>query len=140
MMNARGADREVDIVIWKNIDDEDAQRYHSMVEFARNLERQLGKGELWPAVRLSDDDVAELERRLSAICPALRNEAFLPHWDYAAEHKIPIIPEPLGLVTLSRTYDRVDPVSSMGCAVLVVGVVLVILIVFIVVPPWVPGV
>ncbi|HEY3058466.1 MAG TPA: hypothetical protein VGL99_05775 [Chloroflexota bacterium] len=139
MLRERGDDFSVDIVVWKNIDDEAAERYHGMVEFARNLERQLDKGDLWPKVRLSPQEVAELERRLSAICPALRDEGFLPQWDYAAEHKLPIIPEPLGLVTLSRSYDRVDPASSMGCAVLVVAVVVVILALFIFIPPWVPG-
>jgi hypothetical protein len=139
LLHQRGEDAEVGIVVWKNIDDEDAERYHGIVEFARNLERQLGKGDLWPKVRLRTAELAELERRLSDICPALRDEGFLPLWDYAAEHKLPIIPEPLGLITLSRTYDRVDPSSSMGCAVLVVAVVVVILALFILLPPWVPG-
>ncbi len=139
LLDARGEDVEIEIVTWKNIDDDDAERYHAMVQFARNLERQMGRGELWPKVQLTRQDCEELERRLSAICPALRNEGFLPHWDYTAEHKLPIIPEPLGLITLSRTYQRVDPSSSMGCAVLVVLTVVVILVLFIFAPPWVPG-
>ena len=139
LLRERGDDFAVDIVVWKNIDDEAAERYHGMVEFARNLERQLDKGDLWPKVRLNSDEIAELERRLSAICPALRDEGFLPQWDYAAEHKLPIVPEPLGLITLSRSYDRVDPASSMGCAVLVVAVVVAILALFTFMPPWVPG-
>ena len=140
LLRDRGDESEVDIVSWKNIDDEAAERYHGMVEFARNLERQLEKGDLWPKVRLDSNELAVLEARLSAICPALRDEGFLPQWDYAAEHKLPIIPEPLGLITLSRTYDRVDPASSMGCAVFVVAAVVVVLAVFILMPPWVPGV
>ena len=95
--------------------------------------------ELWPKVALSDADCAELERRLTAVCPALRNEAFLPHWDYAGEHKLPLIPEPLGLVSLSRTERRVDPEASMGCAVLVVLGAVAVLALFVKFPPWVPG-
>jgi hypothetical protein len=139
LLQLRGEPQEVNIVAWKKIDDEDAERYHGMVEFARNLERQLGQGDLWPRVRLSPDECLALEGALSAICPALREEGYLPHWDYQAEHKLPIIPEPLGLISLSRTEQRVDPVSSMGCAVLVVLGLLGILVLFVVVPPWVPG-
>jgi hypothetical protein len=139
LAQAHGFEGEVDIVAWKKIDDEDAERYHGMVEFARNLERQLGRGELWPRVVLTPAELMELQRRLTAICPALRQEGYLPHWDYQAEHKLPIIPEPLGLITLSRSEQRVDPVSSMGGAVIVVLLVLVMLVVFIIVPPWVPG-
>jgi hypothetical protein len=140
ILGRTGTDGEVNIVVWKKIDDEDAERYHGMVEFARNLEREFSKGALWPAVRLAPQDIVELERRLSEICPALRNEGFLPNWDFTAEHKLPIVPEPLGLISLSRTYTRVDPVSSMGCALAVVAAVVVILALFILVPPWVPGI
>jgi hypothetical protein len=139
LLAGRGEHQEVNIVAWKKIDDEDAERYHGMVEFARNLERQLGKGDLWPKVRLSAEECRQLESALADICPALRDEGFLPHWDYQAEHKLPLIPEPLGLITLSRSEQRVDPVSSMGCAVVVVTAVLGILVLFIFAPPWVPG-
>jgi hypothetical protein len=135
----RGEHTEVDIVTWKSIDDDDAERYHAMVEFARNLERRLDRGGLWPRVQLEPQEVQELEHRMGAICPALRMEGFLPHWDYQAEHKLPIIPEPLGLITLSRAEQRVDPVSSMTAATVVSALVLSILVLFIVSPPWVPG-
>jgi hypothetical protein len=133
-----GQAADIEIVTWKKIHDEDAERYHGLVEFARNLERQLDKGALWPKAHLTEADIQELERRLSAICPALREEAFLPHWDYQAEHKLPIIPEPLGLISLSRSEQRVDPIASMGCAVVVVVVllVLVILALFILAQSW----
>jgi hypothetical protein len=68
--------------------------------FATHLEQHLGAAELWPKHILTQADCAELERRLSALCPALRNDAFLPHWEYQGEHKIPLIPEPLGLISL----------------------------------------
>jgi hypothetical protein len=139
MLQARASDAHIDIVAWKKIDDEASEQYHGIVEFARNLERQLGKGDLWPKARITRAEQQQLEARLSEICPALRDEGFLPHWDYQAEHKLPIIPEPLGLITLNRTEARVDPVSSMGCAVIVVFLVVVVLALFIAVPPWVPG-
>jgi hypothetical protein len=121
------------------IDDEQTLQYHGMVHFARRLERHLDADELWPKIVLSDDDLAALERRLAAVCPALRSEGFLPDWEYEAEHKLPLIPEPLGLVSLSRSERRADPVASMGCAALVVVAAVAILALFTVFPPWVPG-
>jgi hypothetical protein len=135
----RGAAAQLDIVNWKQIDDEATEQYLGLVRFARNLEKQLGGAELWPKVTLTDSDCRELERRLAAVCPAVRDEEFLPDWEYAAEHKLPLIPEPLGLVSLSRTERRVDPVASMGCAVLVVAAAVVVLGLLITFPPWVPG-
>ena len=90
-------------------------------------------------MRLNAADCQTLEAALADICPALRDEGFLPHWDYEAEHKLPIIPEPLGLISLSRSEKRVDPVLSMGCAVWVVLALLGILVLFVLAPPWVPG-
>ncbi|MBF6589647.1 MAG: hypothetical protein IVW57_03830 [Ktedonobacterales bacterium] len=130
---------DVQIVEWRNIDDEETEEYLSMVRFARNLERHLGTEALWPTYTLTTEECAELTARLRAICPALRNEAFLPHWEYQGEHKIPLIPEPLGLISLSRTEKRVDPLASMGCAMAVVAVVVAILVLLIIWPPWVPG-
>jgi hypothetical protein len=129
----------VEIVAWKKTDEAVSEQYHSLVQFARNLETELGRGDLWPKARLSAADCQELERRLSAICRPLRDEGFLPQWDYQGEHKLPIIPEPLGLVSLSRTEQRVDSVSSMGCAVWVVLGAVATMALLIVFPPWVPG-
>ncbi|MDQ3809781.1 MAG: hypothetical protein M3336_05775, partial [Chloroflexota bacterium] len=58
LLRRRGDQTEVDIVYWKKIDDDASQRWHAMVEFARNLEGQLGKGDLWPKVRLTANDLA----------------------------------------------------------------------------------
>jgi hypothetical protein len=139
LLHRRGAPAGLDIVAWKKIDDEQTEERLGLIEFARNLERHLGAGELWPKRTLTQDDCRELERRLSTICPALRDEAFLPDWEYEAEHQVPLIPEPLGLVSLQRSERRVDPVASMGCAVMVVLAVVVVLAVFVAFPPWVPG-
>lgn len=139
LLEARGAADSINILHWKSIDDESMESYASLVRFARNLERLLGAGELWPKISLAADDVAELERRFAAICPALRNESFLPDWEYSAEHKLPIIPEPLALASLRRSENRADPVATMGLALIVVFAAVVILALLVVVPPWVPG-
>lgn len=139
ILSARGAPAGLDIVEWHRINDESAQQYVNLVRFACNLERHLGANDLWPKRTLTSADHAEVERRLAAVCPSLRNEAFLPHWEYMGEHKIPLIPEPLGLLSLSRTEKRVDPLASMGCAVSIVIVVVAILLLFFFFPPWVPG-
>jgi hypothetical protein len=139
VLGARGMQANVDVIDWSRIDDETTEQYLGMVRFARNLERHLGADELWPKVRLTDADCEELERRMALVCPALRNESFLPDWEYAGEHKLPLIPEPLGLVSLSRSERRVDPEASLGCAVLVVAAAVVVLALFLKFPPWVPG-
>src|SRR6266481_386862 len=69
----------------------------------------------------------------------LLDEAMLPDWEYEAEHKLPVIPEPLGLVSLSRSAERADPVFTMGFTTLIVLITLGILVLFVVDTPWVPG-
>jgi hypothetical protein len=140
VLGRRGYNAELDVVEWQTIDDSSAQVYLRNVQFARNLERTLGAEELWPKITLTDDDCRELEGRLSKLCPALLAEAFLPDWEYSGEHKLPIVPEPLGLVSLGRSERRVDPLASMGCAVIVVVGIVIVLGLFILFPPWVPGV
>jgi hypothetical protein len=139
VLELRGECREIDVVAWQKIDGETTQQYLSTVQFARRLECHLKAAELWPKVILTEVDLREVERRLTAVCPALRSESFLPDWEYAAEHKLPLIPEPLGLISLSRTERRADPMASMGCASLVVVGAVVILALFTFFPPWVPG-
>jgi len=139
LLRRRGAPGQVEIVEWRSIDDEAAEQYLGLVRFAQRLERHLGAEELWTKARLTDRDCVELERRLRELCPALRDEAFLPDWEYAAEHKLPIIPEPLGLISLSRSERRADPLATMGCAVVVVLVSVAIFALLILFPPWVPG-
>lgn len=139
ILSQRGAPSEIQIVAWKRINDEETAQYLNLVQFARNLERRLDVGALWPQATLTDEDCEELERRMAAICPALRNEAFLPHWEYEGKHQLPLIPEPLGLISLSRSEKRVDPLASMGCAVMIVLGLVFILMLIILFPPWVPG-
>jgi hypothetical protein len=127
-------------VQWATIDDEAALQYGSLVQFSRNLERHLGSGPLWPSVELTEDDVATLTREATALCPVLRDEAHLPDLEYEVEHRLPIIPEPLAFISLSRQERRADPQSSMGCALIVALIILGFLVLFISRPPWVPSI
>ncbi|WP_242342465.1 hypothetical protein [Anaeromyxobacter terrae] len=131
--------RDVDVVEWGTLDDEATRRFLALAEFGRNLGAALGRDGLWPRVVLTAEDCAELERRLAAICPALRDEGFLPHWEYEAEHKLPIVPEPLGLASLGRTEKRADPLPSLTALALVVALATALLAALILYPPWVPG-
>ena len=93
----------------------------------------------WPTIAISADARRALEAELAELCGALRDELFLPDWEYAGEHKLPIIPEPLGIISLSRSERRVDPLSSLTAALVIVLLVLGLICFFIVRPPWVPG-
>jgi hypothetical protein len=139
LLDDAGVERKLNIVEWQTIDDEKLDQYRALVGFARNLERHLGIEEAWPKVTLTQGDCRDLERVLSAICPALRNEGFLPDWEYSAEHKLPLVPEPLGLLSLGRREKRVDPVASMGAALAIVVVSVAVFVLFVLAPPWVPG-
>ncbi|MDQ2808284.1 MAG: hypothetical protein M3Z04_15435 [Chloroflexota bacterium] len=138
-IQTHNADVQLQIVQWSSIDDEEAAQYHSQVQAFRTLATQLDKGPIWPTQELTRDDIAYITARIQAIVPALRDEAFLPDVEYGAEYSIPIIPEPLGFVSLRRTEQRADPVATMGCAALVALTMMAILIIFLVFPPWLPS-
>ena len=131
--------RRLDIVEWDTINGESLEQYVAMVEFGRNLARSLNIDEAWPRLKITERDCRELEARLSEVCPALRNESFLPQWEYSADHKLPLIPEPLGLFSLGISEKRVDPLASMGAATFIVGTTVVAFLLVVLVPPWVPG-
>jgi hypothetical protein len=139
LAQAREPQTQVQIVQWATIDDESALAYDSLVRFSRNLAKHLDSGPLWPTVTLSEEDIATLKREASELCPALRNEAHLPDMEYQAEHRLPIIPEPLAFVSLSRQERRADPMTSMGCALIVTLIILAFLVLFLCFPPWVPS-
>src|SRR5947207_3138039 len=94
---------------------------------------------LWPCVMLTAEHCEEVARRLAKITPALLDEALLPDWEYQAEHKLPVIPEPLGFVSLGRSAKRADPVATMGFATLMVLLTLAVIVLFVLDKPWVPG-
>jgi hypothetical protein len=131
--------QEIPIVVWGQLDDDEGEMYLAQVAFARALQRQLGAGPLWPSVALTPEQCDEVARRLSQITPSLLDEALLPDWEYQAEHKLPVIPEPLGFVSLARSAKRADPVATMGFAALMVLLTLAVMVLFVVDKPWVPG-
>ena len=130
---------ELDIVIWGQLEDDEGERYLSHVAFARALQRHLGAPPLWPTVSITPEQCAEVARRLARVAPALLEEALLPDWEYQAEHKLPVIPEPLGFVSLGRSAKRADPVATMGFATLVVLLTVAVIVLFVLQRPWVPG-
>lgn len=139
LVRARDPRANVQIVQWATIDDEQALQYGSLVTFSVNLERHLAAGPLWPSVALTAQDLEHLTLEGAELCPILRDEAHLPDLEYEAEHRLPIIPEPLAFVSLSRQERRADPLASMGCALFVALSILALVVLFIVFPPWVPG-
>jgi hypothetical protein len=139
LAEARDPQVRVSIVEWTAIDDESALRYGGLIHFSRKLEEHLGCQPLWPAVELTDGDIEVLRREARELCPILRNEAFLPDLEYEVEHRLPIIPEPLALIALTRSEKRADPHASMGCAFLVTLLMAALVLLMILMPPWVPG-
>jgi len=139
LVKKRDPKARVEIVQWASIDDEAALQYKSLVTFSRNLQRQLGAGPLWPVVDLTEEDIALLTQECRALCPILRDEAHLPDMEFEVEYRLPIIPEPLAFISLSRQERRADPVASMGCALIVAIIIMSFLILFIWLPPWVPS-
>jgi hypothetical protein len=130
---------QLEIVAWSSVDDEAAAMYGSQVQAFRTLATQLEKGPIWPTLQLSAADITFVGNRIRAIVPYLRDECFLPDVEYEAEYSIPIIPEPLGFISLRRTDQRADPVATMGCASLVTLGVLALLVFFLIFPPWIPS-
>jgi hypothetical protein len=133
---ATGSD--VSIVQWKSTACEAMLQYAATADAIRSLGRALDTV-AWPTLVVDAEQRHSLERDLCALCPALRDEAFLPDWEYEGEHKLPIIPEPLGIISLSRSERRVDPLSSLSAALVIVVLVVALICFFLARPPWVPG-
>ena len=129
---------EISIVQWKSTSEEGFLQYAVTADAFRALGRHL-KAAAWPTLVLTGDQQRALERELSALCPALRDEAFLPDWEFEGEHKLPIIPEPLGIISLSRSERRVDPLSSLSAALIIVLLVVALICFLLARPPWLPG-
>ena len=131
------------IVQWGTINEDEAAAYYSTVRAFQNLERTL-RGDktpasLWPTVTIEQEDVDRIQAALEELVPVLRNESLLPNVEYEVEWTVPILPEPLGFMQLKRHENRADPVFTMGCAALIVLVILFIIVLFIVYPPWLPS-
>lgn len=139
-MQKRDLDAELSISQWSTIDEDQASTFFNMVEAFGNLEARLqGKGFLWPTVELSQEEVDAIGESLRELVPALRNESLLPNVEYEVEYNVPVLPEPLGFVKLTRKENRADPFMTMGCASMVMLLVMVLLTIVIVLPPWVPS-
>lgn len=132
------AGADITIVQWQSTGREALRQYVVTADAIGALGRAVG-ATVWPTVVLTADQRGALERELGALCPALRDEALLPDWEFEGEHKLPIVPEPLGIISLSRSERRVDPLSSLSAALVIVLLVVALICVFLVRPPWVPG-
>jgi|GEM_PF-802332 len=126
------------VVGWNSINEEQTQAFASVVKAFQNLEQAL-KTPLWPRVILTEKALELLQQQLTALTPSLREDMLLPDLEYQVEYKFPIIPEPLGFLSLARQESRADPVITMGCALLIVIFTLGLLIFYLLLPPWVPG-
>jgi hypothetical protein len=135
---AKLSDDKVAIVQWQSTSDEALRQYVVTADAIRALGRSM-QAVVWPTVVVTAEHRRALEDELRALCPALRDEAFLPDWEYEGEHKLPIIPEPLGIISLSRTERRVDPLSSLSATLVVVLLVVGLVCFFLLRSPWVPG-
>jgi hypothetical protein len=129
----------LEIVQWSTIDQDQASAYHSTVQAFQNLEKQLGKGTVWPTVEITEEDKDKIQTEIERLVPALRNESFLPDVEYEVEYNVPVLPEPLGFFKLTRRENRADPLVTMGCAGITMLVIMAVLTFFILLPPWVPS-
>jgi len=131
-------DRDVEIVEWQSTDDDG---FHAYRATAHALEAIGTKLEIaaYPRVTLTAAHRDVLARQLEQMCPALRDEAFLPDWEFEGEHKLPIIPEPLGIISLSRSEKRVDPLATLVAALIVMSLLVGVTCFFLARPPWLPG-
>ncbi|MGI8587466.1 MAG: hypothetical protein ACR2M0_07225 [Chloroflexia bacterium] len=137
----RDPDAQLEVTQWSTIDKDEASTYDSMAQAFRALQRQLGdKGPVWPTIEITTGEAAEIGEALRRLVPELRNDCFLPDVEYEVEYSVPILPEPLSFLQLSRHDSRADPVFTMGCAVVIMLAVLLVLAFIIWFPPWVPGV
>lgn len=139
VMKKRDINAALQITQWSEIAEDQAAAYHSTVQAFQNLEKHLGKGPIWPTVEITQEDVDYIQEELRRLVPALRNESFLPDVEYEVEYNVPVLPEPLGFLKLTRRENRADPVITMGCATFVMLFLMALLLFFIIVPPWLPS-
>jgi len=131
---------DLQVTQWSTIDQDAASAYFSTVLAFQNLEKQLGaRHAIWPTVEITGADVATIGDELRKLAPALRSEAFLPDLEYAVEYNVPILPEPLGFMKLTRSDNRADPLITMGCAGIIMLFVIGLLVFFVIFPPWIPA-
>jgi hypothetical protein len=139
-MQKRDKEAKLQITQWSTIDEDTASAYHRTVQAFQSLGRQLGaNGYTWPTEEISQEDVDQIQAKIRTLVPALRNESLLPDVEYQVEYRVPILPEPLAFMQLSRRENRVDPAITMGYAMIIMLVVMLLLTFMILWPPWVPS-
>ena len=139
-LEKRTPDANLQITQWSTINEDQASAYHSMVQAFQNIENQLGnKGPVWPTGEIGQEDFEAIQQEIRRLVPALRNEAHLPKLEYEVSYNVPVLPEPLAMLQLTRKENRADPIVTMGCASIVMFFVLLVLVFFILLPPWVPS-
>jgi hypothetical protein len=134
-----GTELQPKVVYWDGLEEEAAHIYASEVGAFDRLERALDQKPLWPVARVDKEGIEELEKVMRGATQSLRESLLLPDVEYQAEFRIPVIPEPLALMQLSRRSQHADAVASMGCVSLVTIATLGLLVLLVVAPPWVPG-
>ena len=68
---------------------------------------------------ITREDVDKIGKAIRELVPTLRNESLLPDVEYEVEWSVPVLPEPLSFMRLTRRENRADPVVTMGCAMIV---------------------
>lgn len=139
VMQKRDLNASLQIAQWSAIDDDQSAIYHNTVQAFQNLGKHLGQGPIWPTIEITHEDVDYVQGELRCLVPALRNEALLPDVEYAVEYNVPVLPEPLGFMKLTRKESRADPLVTMGCAGFVMLSVMAVLLFIIILPPWLPS-
>jgi hypothetical protein len=127
------------VILWGNVDQTEAEAYRSQVRAFDRLAHVLETDPLWPVAQIDADGVARLRAVMAEAVPHLRETALMPDIDYAAKFAIPLVPEPLAFVQITRQESRADPVASLGCATAMVLIALAAALWVVLFPPWVPG-
>lgn len=127
------------LILWGNVDQAESEAYRSQVHAFDRLAQVLQTDPLWPVARIDAEGVARLRAVVAEAIPHLRETVLMPDIDYAAEFAIPLVPEPLAFVQITRRESRADPVASLGCATVMVVIALAVALWVVVFPPWVPS-
>lgn len=148
-LRKRDPEAQLQITQWSTIDEDQASAYHRMVQAFENMGAALAQGKpeseaasvgpIWPEVELTQDEVHAIGKAIRALVPTLRDESMLPDVEYEVEYSVPVLPEPLSFMRLTRRENRADPVVTMGFATVITAAVLATILFFIILPPWLPS-
>ncbi len=153
VLQKRDGQARLQISQWSTIDEDKAAAYYRMVQAFQNLEHNLARViagneekldseasyRVWPTLEITQEDRDYIGEQLRTLVPVLRNECLLPDVEYEVEWSVPVLPEPLSFMQLTRRENRADPLVTMGCAAFVMMAVLLIVLFFVLWPPWLPS-